>query len=106
MMFKLTPAAAEQVRTAIQQSGAEGMALRLAAMTRADGSFDYRMGFDESGDEDISIKSEGIEVVMEPEYVPLLDQTVLDFVRIEGEQEEQFVFINPRDPNYSPSTDG
>ncbi len=100
-MFKVTSAAADQIREAVKQGGAEGMALRLAAVTRDDGSLDYRMGFDESSDEDISVKTEGIEVVMEPEYVPLLDQTVLDFVQLEGEEEPQFIFINPKDPNYA-----
>jgi iron-sulfur cluster assembly protein len=99
-MFKVTPAAADQIRVAIEQGGAEGMALRLAAQTQPDGSFDYRMGFDESTEDDIIFKCEGIEVVMEPEYVPLLDETVLDYVLLEGEQEAQFIFINPKDPNY------
>lgn len=99
-MFKLTSAAAEQIRTAITQSGAEGMALRVAVVRHPDGSFDYRMGFDETRDEDLIIKSEGVEIVMEPEYVPLLEQVVLDFVNLEGESQPQFIFINPKDPNY------
>jgi iron-sulfur cluster assembly protein len=98
-MFKITPAAADQIRLAFKQSGTEGMSLRMAAITRPDGSFDYRMGFDESSDEDISVKTEGIDIVMEPEYVPLLNETLLDFVCPEGEEEAQFIFINPKDPN-------
>ncbi|WP_430755119.1 iron-sulfur cluster biosynthesis family protein [Magnetovirga frankeli] len=98
----MTSAAAQQVQQAIRQGGAEGMALRLAAVTREDGSLDYRMGFDEVSDDDISITSEGIEVVMEPEYAPLLDETLLDFARLEGEEEPQFIFINPKDANYAP----
>lgn len=101
-MFKVTPAAADQIRQAVEQGGAEGMALRLAAVTKPDGTLDYRMGFDEASDEDISLKTEGVEVVMEPEYLPLLDETVLDFVHLEGEEEAQFIFINPKDPNYRP----
>lgn len=99
-MFKVTPAAAAQIKAATLQSGAEGMSLRLAAITRGDGSFDYRMGFDEYQDEDIRFTSEGIEIIMEPEYLPLLDQTVLDFVRLQDEEQEQFVFLNPKDPIY------
>jgi iron-sulfur cluster assembly protein len=101
-MFKVTSAAAQQILQAIEQGGAEGMALRLAAVTRPDGSLDYRMGFDEGTDEDINFRCEGIEVVMEPEYVPLLDETTLDFVLLEGEEEPQFIFINPKDPHFSP----
>ncbi len=100
-MFKVTPAAAEQVRNAAKQGGTEGMALRLAAHKHADGTYDYRMGFDEATDDDIRITSEGIEIVMAPEYVPLLDNTTLDFVQLD-EGDAQFVFINPDDANYSP----
>jgi iron-sulfur cluster assembly protein len=99
-MFKVTPAAAEQIKAATKQSGAEGMSLRLAASSRPDGSLDYRMGFDEYQDEDIRFNCEGVEIIMEPEYIPLLDQTLLDYVRLQEEEQEQFIFINPKDPNY------
>ena len=100
-MFKVTPAAAEQVRNAAKQGGTEGMALRLAAQKHADGTYDYRMGFDEASEDDIRITSEGIEIVMAPEYVPLLDNTTLDFVQLD-DGDAQFVFINPDDANYTP----
>jgi len=100
-MFKVTQAAAEQVRNAAQQSGAEGMALRLAAQRHANGSFDYRMGFDEVNEDDIHFTSEGVKVVMAPEFVPLLDNTTLDFVQLD-DGEAQFVFVNPDDANYVP----
>ena len=101
-MFKVTEAAAQQVISAAQQSGTEGMALRLAAQRHADGSYDYRMGFDEVTEDDIRFASEGVEIVMAPEFVPLLDNTTLDFVVLE-DGEPQFIFINPDDANYSPA---
>lgn len=100
-MFKVTEAAASQIRTAARQSGADDMPLRMAAHTRPDGSIEYRMGFDEETDDDISLKSEGITIVMEPEYVPLLDETVLDFVELDP-GDHQFIFHNPKDTNYKP----
>jgi len=100
-MFKVTPNAAEQVSVAAKQSGTEGMSLRLAASKNADGSFDYRMGFDAATEDDIRFKSEGVDIVMAPEFVPLLDKTTLDFVMIEGADQAQFIFINPEDANYS-----
>lgn len=100
-MFKLTAAAAEQVRTAAQQSGTDGMALRLAAAKQADGTIDYKMGFDEVGEDDIRFKAEGIEIVMAPEFVPLLDTATLDFVELEA-GEFQFIFLNPQDAAYVP----
>lgn len=100
-MFRVTAAAASQVKTAAQQSGADGMALRLAAYRKPDGSIDYRMGFDEVTDDDILSRSEGVEIIMAPEYVPLLDEAVMDFVELD-DGEQQFIFINPKDANYSP----
>ena len=100
-MFKVTPAAAAQVTQAAKQSGAEGLALRLAATRKDDGSFDYRMGFDEATEDDIQFRSEGIDIAIAPEHVPLLDKTTLDFVELD-EGDFQFIFVNPLDPNYVP----
>ena len=52
-MFKITESAAQQVVQAAKQSGTDGMALRLAARQKPDGSIEYVMGFDEASDEDI-----------------------------------------------------
>ena len=100
-MFKVTTAAAEQVLSAAKQGGTEGLSLRLAAQQKPDGSIDYRMGFDDATDEDIRMSSEGVEIVMAPEYVPMLDGTTMDFVEIEPGQ-FHFIFLNPKDANYSP----
>lgn len=104
-MFKVTTAAAEQVLDAAKQGGTEGLALRLAAQQKPDGSIDYRMGFDDAKDEDIRVSSEGVEIVMAPEYVPLLDGTTMDFVEIEPGQ-FNFIFLNPKDANFSQPEQG
>ncbi|MDJ0806870.1 MAG: iron-sulfur cluster biosynthesis family protein [Gammaproteobacteria bacterium] len=101
-MFKLTPQAAEQVQQAAKQGGTEGMALRFAAHRKEDGTFDYLMGFDEVKDDDIQFDSEGITIVMEPEQVPLLEETIMDYAELD-DGEKQFIFINPKDANYSPA---
>jgi iron-sulfur cluster assembly protein len=103
-MFRVTQAAATQVKVAAQQGGTDGMPLRLGAQQKPDGSIDYLMGFDEASDEDIRSTSEGVEIVMAPEYVPLLDEALMDYVELE-QGEHQFIFINPRDANYSPPAD-
>jgi iron-sulfur cluster assembly protein len=104
-MFTVTTTAAEQITKSAQQGGTEGLALRLAAHQAADGTIDYRMGFDEAGNEDIRQRCEGIDVVMAPEYVPLLDEATLDFVELEPGQ-HHFIFINPKDPGYVPPDRG
>ncbi|MGQ9658990.1 MAG: HesB/IscA family protein [Thermochromatium sp.] len=103
-MFKLTPAAAEQVLRAAKQGGTEGMCLRLAAGRNPDGSIDYRMGFDDLTEDDIRISSEGVEVIIAPEYLPLLDQAVMDYVELEPGQ-FHFIFLNPKDLTYRPPAD-
>lgn len=100
-MFRLTESAARQVLQAARQAGTEGMALRLAAHREPDGAIDYLMGFDEVKDDDISFTSAGVEIVLAPEYVPLLDAAVMDFVTLHG-GEQQFIFLNPKDPTYVP----
>ncbi len=103
-MFKLTTAAAEQVLKAAKQGNADGMSLRLAAAQKADGSIEYRMGFEDSvGEDDIRFKSEGIDLVMSPEDAPLLDDTIMDYVELE-EGKPHFIFLNPKDPSYQPPT--
>lgn len=100
-MFRLTKAAADQVRHAATQGGTEGMVLRLAAQQKVNGSIEYLMGFDEVKEDDIRLQSEGVEIVMAPEHVPLLDETMMDFVELE-EGQHQFIFLNPKDPEYVP----
>jgi len=102
-MFKVTAAAAEQVNQAAKQGGTEGLALRLAAHRKPDGSIDYRIGFDDANEEDIRMSSEGVDIVIAPEYVPLLDDATMDFVEIEPGQ-FHFIFLNPKDANYIPPT--
>ncbi len=100
-MFRLTTAAAEQVSKAAKQGGADGMSLRLAAAQREDGSIDYKMGFDAVGDEDIRVQSEGVDIIMAPEFVPLLDETIMDFVELD-DGKRHFIFLNPKDPDFQP----
>jgi iron-sulfur cluster assembly protein len=104
-MFKLTPAAAEQVLKAAKQGNAEGMSLRLAAQQKPDGSIEYRMGFEDAiQEDDIRFKSEGVDLVMSPEHVPLLDQATMDFAEVQP-GEHHFIFLNPKDPHYKPPSD-
>jgi iron-sulfur cluster assembly protein len=62
------------------------------------------MGFDEGTEDDIRFSSEGVQIVMAPEYVPLLDDATLDFVELEAGQ-SQFIFLNPKDPTYIPPSE-
>ena len=92
-MFTLTSAAAQQIRQAAQGSGAENMALRVAARRMPDGGLDYGMGFDEASEQDMRLMIEDVAVVLAEHHAKLLDDTVLDFVEIEP-GEFNFIFID------------
>lgn len=76
------------------------MPLRIAATKNSDDTIHYGMGFDDSKEDDISITSEDIEVVVSPVSAELLKNTTLDFVEIEPGK-KQFIFMNPNDPEHT-----
>jgi iron-sulfur cluster assembly protein len=101
-MIKVTAEAAKQIKQSAKQGKSEGMPLRIAATRNEDQSIHYGMGFDDSKEEDISITSEDVEIIVSPISAELLNGTVLDFVELEPGK-HQFIFMNPNDPNYTPS---
>ncbi len=101
MIITLTTAAQQQIALAARQGGAEGLALRLAAKRQADGSISYLFGFDEPKEHDFRVESEGLLVVIEPEYVNLLEGATMDYVEIEPD-DMRFIFLNPNDETYVP----
>ena len=90
-MFTLSGAAAQQIRRAASVSGAQAMALRIAAILDADGSTQYGMGFDEAKEEDSQLLLEGVVVVIGPEFHELLLDTFLDYVEL-NPGEFNFIF--------------
>lgn len=101
-MITVTEPAAQQVMRSVEESGALGLPLRIAIHPKGPGgSFHYQMGFDDKvnqGDE--QIQSQGVLLVVDEETSPLAKGMTLDFVEIDGQ--EEFIFINPNDPNYRP----
>lgn len=101
-MITVTPAAAKQIRHSAKEGRMEGMPLRIAVTRNPDGSLHYGMGFDDTGrDTDTTFESEGIQIVVAPNSLPLLEGTTIDFVELEPGKFE-FIFMNPNDPNYKP----
>jgi iron-sulfur cluster assembly protein len=101
-MITLTEKAIEQVKAAAEQSEAAGLALRLAAKKKPDGTMEYGMGFDEPKDDDLAFRFGDVEVVFGGEYGPLLNGATIDYVELEPGQ-WHFIFLNPNDANYQPS---
>ena len=103
-MIKVTPAAAAQIKLSADQGKAEGMALRIAATRNEDNSIHYGMGFDDSKEDDITVSTEDIEIILSASSAELLKDTTIDFVELEPEK-FQFIFMNPNDPNFIPPSE-
>lgn len=101
-MISVSKAAAEQIHESAKQGNADGMSLRVAATKKADGSIEYIMGFaDRDMDDDIFFDSEGVKIVVSASCYELLKNTQIDFVKLDNQDEMQFIFKNPNDPNYN-----
>ena len=106
-MITVSKAAAEQIKESAKQGQTEGMGLRLAAQQKEDGSIEYAMGFaDRDMDDDIFFDSEGIKIIVSAACYELLKNTELDFVKLDDNEEMQFIFKNPNDPNYKMDESG
>lgn len=92
-MFTLTSAAARQIQQAASASGAQEMALRIAARIDAEGAMQYGMGFDDPKDEDMKLDLDGVAVVIADESQDLLMDTVLDYVEL-NPGEFNFIFMD------------
>ena len=103
-MITVSPEAAAQIKISAEQGKAEGLALRLAIHQKDDKSFHYVMGFDENSmDDDMTIDSNGVKLVIDSESQKLAAGLKLDYVDLEGKME--FVFLNPNDPSYRAPTE-
>lgn len=104
-MITVTPEAARQILQTASQGGMENMALRLAARPGPSGALEYGMGFDDAQEEDLSFDCEGVQVVLEAQYGPLLKGTTIDYVELEPGQ-FHFIFMNPNDAGCSSASNG
>lgn len=91
-MIEITPAAAEQIRSALHGQAEEGLALRVAARRGEDGEIEYGLGLDERRDQDEEIVTDaGITLLVSPPSLEAIAGTVIDFVEI-SPGERHFIF--------------
>jgi iron-sulfur cluster assembly protein len=100
--IKITEQAAKQIEKSAQESGMQGLPLRVAAKRGATGEIEYAMGFDEPTEMDHTSEQHGVQVVVAPMSADLLSGAMLDYVEIESGEDHQFIFLNPNDPNFVP----
>jgi iron-sulfur cluster assembly protein len=93
MAITLTDAAADRVKSFLQQRG-KGLGLRLGVRTSGCSGMAYVLEFiDELDEGDIVFEDQGVKVVVDPKSMAYIDGTELDFAR-EG-LNEGFKFNNP-----------
>lgn len=100
-MITVTPAAVAQIKLSAEQGKTEGMPLRIAASRNKDNSIHYGMGFDDSKEDDVTITTGDIEIVVSSASAELLKNATIDYVELEPGK-FQFIFLNPNDPTYKP----
>jgi iron-sulfur cluster assembly protein len=90
-MISLTKEAAEQIRTAATQSGADNLGLRIAARVNDAGMLEFGMGFDEERSNDSAVDSWGVTLLINAQSKPYLDDVTIDFTEV-NPGESRFVF--------------
>jgi len=93
MSISLTPAAAERVKTFLASRG-KGLGLRLGVRKTGCSGFAYVVNYaDDSQSRDHVFEDHGVKVFVDPESLPLIKGTTVDFVK-QG-LNEAFRFHNP-----------
>ena len=93
MAITLTEAAADRVKTFLQQRG-KGLGLRLGVRTSGCSGMAYVLEFaDELNEGDMVFEDHGVKVIVDPKSMVYIDGTELDFAK-EG-LNEGFKFNNP-----------
>ena len=105
-MFTVTRQAAIQIAKAAEESGAVGLALRIAAKRTPEGDVEFGLGFDEARVEDMEIVCPaGVNVVIGPKSWPLLKGATMDYVEL-APGKFGFVFLPPQPETIPPAGGG
>ena len=93
MAISLTSSAAERVRDYMEKRG-KGVGLRLGITQTGCSGYSYVINYaDEIDAGDVVFEDKGIKLVVDPDALPLIDGTEVDFVK--NGLNEAFSFRNP-----------
>jgi iron-sulfur cluster assembly accessory protein len=93
-VIALTDNAAVKVKDLITQEGNDELMLRVAVRPGGCSGFSYEMFFDtDRADDDLTVETGGVNVVVDPSSAPLLKGATLDFK--DGLQGAGFSINNP-----------
>lgn len=90
----LTERAARQIRKIRSDENLDDeLKLRVAVEGGGCSGLSYKLGFDEPGDEDLYLKNQGIDIVVDPRHMLYLDGVQIDYP--DGLDARGFTFTNP-----------
>ena len=93
MAITLSNSAADRVRDHLESRGA-GLGLRLGVTQTGCSGYSYVINYaDDIAADDVVFEDKGVKVVVDPEALPLIDGTEVDFVK--NGLNEAFSFRNP-----------
>ena len=93
MAISLTESAADRVREHLERRG-KGVGLRLGVKKTGCSGFAYVVNYaDDVGEDDVVFEDRTVKIVVDRDSLPMIDGTVVDFVR-QG-LNEAFKFRNP-----------
>ena len=101
-MINVTQTAATQIQYSAQQSGINDAVLRIAVKPMQDGSLHYAMGFDDAiAETDLRFEARGVQMVISETSKKYAEDMTIDYVKLDN-GEENFIFLNPNDGNFTP----
>ena len=93
MAISLTKSAASRVRNYLATRG-KGVGLRLGVTKTGCSGYSYVINYaDDIAEDDVVFEDKGVTLVVDPEALPLIDGTEVDFVK--NGLNEAFSFKNP-----------
>ncbi len=95
-MMQVTDAAAERVKTLLQQRGKHSAGVRIGVRTAGCSGLSYTFEYaDEKSEFDETVEDNGVTIFVDPKAVMFLIGTEMDFV--EDKLKSGFVFSNPNE---------
>jgi iron-sulfur cluster assembly protein len=93
MAISLTESAASRVRNYLGTRG-KGVGLRLGVTKTGCSGYSYVINYaDDIAEDDVVFEDKGVKLVVDPEALPLIDGTEVDFIK--SGLNEAFSFKNP-----------
>ena len=104
-MINITKEAAKVIKHQISKEENKGFKLRIAVMKKKDDSLHYALGFDDNHTNNDKIhKCNEVEIIISNSSLEMCDGMTLDYVELE-KNKFNFIFLNPKDPNYVKSSE-